>query len=215
MRCARRMPQRVSVIRTPSACAGVAHTHARTHARMQRRLSTCTVCCEGPTPLERRARTPRAKPYLPWGSFSRLVGLRVGWGADAVGHVCRVVCGTACRGRVPCRGLPLQQVRSVGLGCRPQGSDRWCTADRTRCVVRPPCAACYTPAPATQSCACRWPSHARALQVVRVQLDVLPRLVHRERLPLKRLEDLPTAAARSTCIGAGRAFQTRYHCVCP
>ena len=81
VRCAWRMPQRACVIRTPSACAGVARTHARMHACMQRRLSTCTVCCEGPTPLERRARTPRANPYLPSGR----VGSRVGCGADAVG----------------------------------------------------------------------------------------------------------------------------------
>ena len=178
---------------------------------MQRRLSTCTVCCDVPTPLERRARTPRAKPYLPWGSFSRLVRLARGMGGGCCGP--RLPCCVlhACRGRVPCRGLHSTCCRFRLL---PSGH-RWCTANRTRCVVRSSRAACYTPAPTTQSSACRWPSHARALQVVRMQLDVLSRLVHRERLPLKRLEDLPTAAARSTCIGAGRAFQTRYHCVCP
>ncbi len=72
VRASARMCERTCVCMCACVRACV-HTHARicvrahacAHLRSARGLSSaCTVCCDGPMPLERRQITPSAKPYL-------------------------------------------------------------------------------------------------------------------------------------------------------
>jgi hypothetical protein len=76
--------------------------HARTHARMHAAEAVDLHGVLRGADAAGTARKDAESEAVPAGgvvqSFSRLVGLRVGWAADAVGHVCRVVCCTPVAG---------------------------------------------------------------------------------------------------------------------